>query len=100
MDTAGPRVRQELFNKYGKRVSLKKVARLMRANGLNARQKRKYSKTTDSNHTLPVSENILNQEFHAEKAGQKWVSDIIYLRTIFPQPVTCNDSWRTPEHEL
>jgi transposase InsO family protein len=76
-----PRVRQELFNKYGKRVSLKKVAQLMRENGLNARRRRKYIKTTDSKHNLPVCENILNQEFYAEKPGQIWVSDITYLRT-------------------
>ena len=76
-----PRVRQELRDKYGKRVSLKKVARLMRENNLNARCRRKYIPTTNSNHTLPVSENILNREFHAEQGGQKWVSDITYLRT-------------------
>jgi len=76
-----PRVRQELREAYGKRVSLKKVARLMRENGLNARCRRKYIPTTDSKHTLEVCENILNREFHAEKAGQKWVSDITYLRT-------------------
>jgi transposase InsO family protein len=75
------RVRKELFNKYGKRVSRKKVACLMRDNGLNARRKTKYVKTTDSKHNLPVCENILNQEFYAEKPGQKWVSDITYLRT-------------------
>ena len=77
-----PRVRQELRNKYGKRVSLKKVARLMKENGLNVRRKRKYIPTTDSKHSLPVCENILNREFYAEKPGQKWVSDITYLRTL------------------
>ena len=77
-----PRVRVELRRKYGKCVSLKKVARLMRENGLNARRRRKHIKTTDSKHTLPVCENILGQEFYAEKPGQKWVSDITYLRTI------------------
>ena len=76
-----PRVRQELRKVYGKRVSLKKVARLMRENGLNARRRSKFIPTTDSKHTLAVSENILNQEFYAEKGGQKWVSDITYLRT-------------------
>jgi len=76
-----PRVRQELRTVYGKRVSLKKVARLMRENGLNARRRRKFIPTTDSKHTLEVCENILNREFHAEKGGQKWVSDITYLRT-------------------
>ena len=76
-----PRVRQELRTVYGKRVSLKKVARLMRENGLNARRRRKFIPTTDSKHSLPVSENLLNREFHAERDGQKWVSDITYLRT-------------------
>jgi transposase InsO family protein len=69
-----PRVREELRNSYGKRVSLKKVARLMRENGLNAARRRKFIPTTNSNHGLPVCENILNREFHAEGAGQKWVS--------------------------
>jgi transposase InsO family protein len=77
-----PRVRKELFTEYGKRVSLKKVARMMRENGLNARRSWKAIKTTDSKHGLPVCENILNREFYAEKPGQKWVSDITYLRTI------------------
>jgi transposase InsO family protein len=78
-----PRVRQELRSMYGKHVSLKKVARLMRENNLNARLSRKFIQTTDSKHTFPVSENILNREFHAEKGGQKWVSDITYVRTMF-----------------
>lgn len=76
-----PRVRLEL-RKAGKHVSLKKVAQIMRENGLNARKRRKYIPTTDSKHSLPVCENILNQEFHAEKSGEKWVSDITYLRTL------------------
>jgi len=77
-----PRVRRELRDVYGKRVSLKKVARLMRENGLNARRRRTFIRTTDSKHTLAVCENILNREFHAEKGGRKWVSDITYLRTV------------------
>jgi transposase InsO family protein len=77
-----PRVRRELRDRYGKRVSLKKVARIMRENGLNARRRRKYIPTTDSKHSLPVCENILNREFHAEKSGVKWVSDITYLRAL------------------
>jgi transposase InsO family protein len=76
-----PRVRQELRSTYGKRVSLKTVARLMRENGLNAKRRRKFVPTTDWKHGLYVGENILNREFHAEKGGQKWVSDITYLRT-------------------
>ena len=78
-----PRVRQELRLVYGKRVSLKTVARLMRENGLNARRRRKFIPTTDCKHGLSVCENLLNRQFHAEKGGQKWVSDISYLRTAF-----------------
>jgi len=77
-----PRVQRELRYAYGKRVSVKKVARLMRENGLNARRKRMFIRTTETNHSLEVCENILNREFHAEKGGQKWVSDITYLRTL------------------
>ncbi len=77
-----PRVRRELRDTYGKRVSLKKVARLMRENGLNARKSRKRIPTTDSNHALAVFENVLSREFYAESGGVKWVSDITYLRTI------------------
>jgi transposase InsO family protein len=76
-----PRVLVELRLVYGKRVSRKKVARLMRENGLQARGRRKYIRTTDSNHSLTVCENILNREFHAEMDGEKWVSDITYLWT-------------------
>jgi transposase InsO family protein len=76
-----PRVRAELRQVYGRRVSLKKVARLMRENGLNTRKKRAFVKTTQSNHGLPVCKNILNRDFHADQGGQKWVSDITYLRT-------------------
>jgi len=76
-----PRVRRELRNTYGKRVSLKKVARLMRENGLNARKSRRRITTTNSNHTLTVFENIFSREFYAQSGGVKWVSDITYLRT-------------------
>jgi transposase InsO family protein len=75
-----PRVRQELRKLYGKMVSLKKVARLMRENNLNSRRKGKFIPTTDSKHHYHVSENILDRNFYASKGGQKWVSDITYLR--------------------
>jgi transposase InsO family protein len=76
-----PRVREALRQDYGKRVSLKRTARLLRENGLNARCRRKFIPTTNSNHGLPVCENLLNRKFQAERAGEKWVSDITYLRT-------------------
>jgi transposase InsO family protein len=65
-----PLVREGL--RWG-RVSRKKVAHLMRENGLNARRRRKFIRTTDSRHTLPVCPNILSWQFHAERGGEKWV---------------------------
>jgi transposase InsO family protein len=76
-----PRVKRDLFKIYGICVNHKKVARLMREHGLNARRRKKYIPTTDSKHSFPICKNILNREFYAEKPGQKWVSDITYLRT-------------------
>jgi len=60
----------------GYRVNHKRVARLMRSLGIKSKVARKFRATTDSNHSLPVAENLLNREFHAEKRNHKWVSDI------------------------
>ena len=73
-----PRVRQG----HGKRVSQKRVARLMRENGLNARRGWRRPQTTDSGQGLGVCENVLNRDFSAEGPGQKWVSAITYLRVL------------------
>jgi len=76
-----PRIWAEL-KAEGWRVSRKRVERLMRSHKLWARRRRKYIKTTDSSHGLVVAKNILNREFKAANPGEKWVSDITYLRTI------------------
>jgi transposase InsO family protein len=73
-----PRVWEELKG-LGWRVSRKRVERLMREQGLKARRRRKWVRTTDSRHSLSVAENLLNREFYADGPGQKWVSDITYL---------------------
>jgi transposase InsO family protein len=57
------------------------VAQSLRRQGLRARGARKYKATTNSNHTLPVAPNLLEQDFSAERANQKWVSDITYIGT-------------------
>jgi len=77
-----PRVRQELRQVHGKRVSQKRVARLMRENRLNARCGWRRPRTTDSGHGLGVCGNVLDRDFRAEGPGRKWVSDITYLRVL------------------
>ncbi len=53
----------------------------MRKLGLQAKGKRKFKVTTDSNHNLPVAANLLNRDFSTTAANQKWVSDITYVWT-------------------
>jgi transposase InsO family protein len=76
-----PRIQGELRRRYGLRVSRKRIAKLLKKHGLDAKRRRKFIPTTDSNHGLAVCENILNRDFHAASPGEKWVPDITYLRT-------------------
>jgi len=54
---------------------------LMHKAGIKYVARKKFRKTTDSNHVLVVAENLLNRQFSATKPNHKWVSDITYLRT-------------------
>jgi transposase InsO family protein len=53
----------------------------MREHGWKSKVIKKYKATTNSNHNLPVAENVLNREFTAQRPNQKWVSDITYVPT-------------------
>ena len=75
-----PRVHEELRDQ-GKVVSLNRVRRLMKKNGIAARHKRKFRATTDSRHNLPVAPNLLGQEFVTERPDQVWLADVTYLWT-------------------
>lgn len=57
------------------------VRRVMRQMGLYSRVKRKFLVTTDSNHNLPVADNLLDRDFAATEPNQKWVADITYIPT-------------------
>ena len=76
-----PRIHAEL-RAEGHAVNRKRVARLMRQNGIRARVPRRYRVcTTDSKHSLPVAENLLNQNFVADRPDQIWLADITYIPT-------------------
>ena len=77
-----PRVFREL-RAQGEVVNEKTVAKVMREAGIRAKSDRKFRvTTTDSNHTQPVAENVLNREFTADQRNQKWVADITYIATL------------------
>ena len=76
-----PRIHATL-RKQGRRCSRKRVARLMRQTHLHSvRQRRRRLQTTDSKHPYPVATNVLNRQFAAQQANQKWVSDMTYIPT-------------------
>jgi transposase InsO family protein len=74
-----PRVHAEL-QEHGVRCSAKRVARLMRLAGIRARRPRRVQ-TTDSRHTFPVAENVLQRAFDAAAPNTKWAADITYIST-------------------
>jgi len=75
-----PRIHGELVA-TGFKCSKKRVERLMSANGIRAKQKRKFVVTTDSRHCMPVAPNILNREFVVNEPDTVWLSDITYIPT-------------------
>jgi transposase InsO family protein len=75
-----PRVHHEL-KANGIDISRKRVIRLMQQQGLKGKTRRRWVKTTDSNHSLPVAPNLLARDFKARAPNQRWVCDITYLRT-------------------
>lgn len=75
-----PRIWRELLAD-GENVGRGQVARLMRENGLRAKQARKFKMTTDSNHNLPVAPNILGDMDPVTEENQVWVTDITYMWT-------------------
>ena len=76
-----PRICKDL-NALGIKISRPRVARVMREAGIRSIVSKKYRVcTTDSNHAFKASENLLNRDFQVAATGEKWVSDLTYIRT-------------------
>jgi putative transposase len=75
-----PRMTAEL-NARGYACAENTVAELMRAQGIRAKVPRRFVRTTDSNHRLPVAENILARDFEPEGPNRVWCADITYIPT-------------------
>jgi transposase InsO family protein len=75
-----PRIHRDL-REAGYRIGKKRVARLMRQEGIRGKCKAKYKTTTKSNPSRPVESNVLKQDFVADTLDHKWVSDITYILT-------------------
>ena len=70
-----PRVHKDLVIK-GQKASRGRVARLMRQGGIRGKQKRRYTVTTDSNHSLPVAPNILSRQFEVDAPKRVWTGAV------------------------
>jgi putative transposase len=75
------KIAKQLSQKTGEPVGRRLVSKIMRENGWRSKVVKKYKATTNSNHSLPIAENLLNQDFTASRPNQKWVSDITYVAT-------------------
>ena len=75
------RITKEI-KRRGIAINHKHVYRIMKAMGLKAIFPKKFKKTTNSDHKLPVAENLIKQEFAVAPTQQVWLSDITYVRTL------------------
>ena len=73
-----PRVHVDLADEH---VGRNRIIRLMRAEGLVARVRRRYRSTTMSEHDQPVAANVLDRDFTATAPNQRWVGDTTELLT-------------------
>jgi len=75
-----PRIHAQL-RAQGRRCGRKRIARLMRELRLSAQLPRHRTMTTKSEKGARFADNVLQQDFHAEKPNLKWVTDTTYIWT-------------------
>jgi len=59
------KILEDVREKFPK-CSRKRLYRIQKENKLYSIRKKKFKATTNSNHRLPVAENILNQQFNVD----------------------------------
>ena len=73
-----PRITKEL-KRRGWNVNHKRVARIMREDNLLCLRRKKFVKTTDSRHGLPVYPNLA-RDMELTRINELWIADITYIR--------------------
>jgi len=75
-----PRILEELKEKEIS-CGTPRLQKIMKQAGISARIVRKFRLTTDSNHSFPISPNLLKRNFSVPHKNHTWVSDITYVKT-------------------
>jgi transposase InsO family protein len=70
------------LQREGVRVGKHRVARLMRQQGLHARQRKRFRRTTQPDQRQPLAPNVLANNFTASRPNEKWLVDITYIDTL------------------
>jgi putative transposase len=76
-----PRLTIEL-NERGVACCVNTVSQVMNAQGIRAKTVKRFVRTTDSRHRLPVAENVLNRDFSPAEPNAAWGMDITYIPTL------------------
>jgi transposase InsO family protein len=77
----GSRRMKNALNGLGYPVSRNKVRKLMREAGVAVRCRKQYKVTTNSNHTHPVFDNLLQRQFSVSQPDHVYAADITYVWT-------------------
>ncbi len=75
-----PKITKVLISE-GMNVSQKTVTNIMKENNISSKTVKKYKANTNSNHSLPISSNLLNQNFKIDALDKVWVPDMTYVWT-------------------
>ena len=75
-DVYGYRRIHTLLSGDGTVLSEKVIRRIMKAEGLFIKQRRKRKYNSYKGEITPAVENIIERDFHADKPNQKWLTDI------------------------
>ncbi len=79
--TYGLKRLKEDLQEHGVNAGIYRIRKLRRKLGIRCKQVKKFRATTDSDHKLPVADNLLEQRFEATTPNQAWVTDITYIPT-------------------
>jgi transposase InsO family protein len=80
-ETFGPERLQRDLAEHGVKVGSSRIRRIRKKLRIRCKQVKKFKATTNSKHTLPVADNLLEQNFETVLPNRIWVSDITHIST-------------------